>query len=202
MPKRKTNWITWALVAATGYGAYSLGASLWSDATETAADAEMLANQLWIERMPNGSRDAVGHLTFVQPRKGKRVGAVGRSSRFRFNVELFAWSLEGQRLALFFPQERVKAQLEARTWACEGEAPEPFELCLELSANGRSVVFYSRKDWVIRPRSEGAPAAWSSELGTTFDASLPAEEFDVSALDLAAFETVESTPLLLPGEHR
>src|SRR5690606_12116555 len=110
MSKRKTKWMTWALVAAAGYGVCNLGAALFGDATETAADAEMLANQLWLERMPHGPRDAVGHLTFVQPRKGKRVGAVGRSSRFRFNVELFAWSLEGRRLALFFPQERVKAE--------------------------------------------------------------------------------------------
>ncbi|MGH0031865.1 MAG: hypothetical protein ACQGVC_18915 [Myxococcota bacterium] len=50
------------------------------------------------------------------------------------------------------PQDEIRTEVEVRTWKCEGEAPKPFELCLELSAKGRKVVYYSRKDWVIDPK--------------------------------------------------
>ena len=51
------------------------------------------------------------------------------------------------------PQVReAKAQLNVRTWECAGEAPEPFELCLELKNKRGAVTMYSRKDWIIEPK--------------------------------------------------
>ncbi len=61
-------------------------------------------------------------------------------------------TLEGRRLQMRFPQDRTRATARVRTWDCEGEAPEGFELCLELRGENRTVRLYSRRDWVLRPR--------------------------------------------------
>ena len=82
-----------------------------------------------------------------------RFGAVGRSSAWRHVLEIFKWHREDSQLTLFFPQERTKAQFDIRTWDCKGEAPRPFELCLELSRGHRSVTFYSRYDLVVDPHA-------------------------------------------------
>ncbi len=137
------------LVGAAAVGAWSV-ASMFGDDAEGAA-AKHAVNQVWIERMPTDTRDQVSHLVLVRHPKGK-IGAVGKSSQWRHFIELFQWGLEGERLSVFLPQERQKAQLRVRTWECAGEAPEPFELCLELSNEGRSVTMYSRKDWIIDPK--------------------------------------------------
>jgi hypothetical protein len=43
--------------------------------------------------------------------------------------------------------------LGVKTWRCEGDAPAPFELCLQLTnPRGGTVMLYSRDDWKIRPR--------------------------------------------------
>lgn len=160
------------------------------------AKADHLANQVWLSRMPSGPRDIVGHLAFIRPAKGKRFGVIGRSSRFRVNAELFAWSLEGDQLALFFPQEHVKANLQARTWKCAGEAPEPFELCLELSANGRNALFFSREDWAVDPPKRPKSAS-GTELDARWSMLVPDAELDFTQLDLAAFEPLEDAAAVL-----
>ena len=108
--------------------------------------------------MPENQRDMIGHLVLLDMPEG-RVGAAGKSSQWRVMVELFQWGLEGNRLALFFPQDRVKGQVDVRTWSCKGEAPKPFELCLEISNGRRKAVFYSLEEWHIDPdRSEASLA--------------------------------------------
>lgn len=131
-------------VAAASVGTYTL-----LSADDEAAGTKNLTNQVWIERMPQNHQDMVGHLVILE-KDGEQFGIIGRSSAWRHFLEVFGWRLENDRLKLFFPQERVKAEVKARTWRCEGEAPEPFELCLELSQNGRSAQFYSRTDWVVK----------------------------------------------------
>lgn len=138
-----------AAVGAAGATLWWAGAALFGD--ESTAGAKHAVNQLWIERLPANSRDRVDHFVLVRHSEG-RVGAIGKSSQWRHNIEVFLWGLEGERLNVFLPQDEVKAALKVRTWECSGEAPKPFELCLELSnAKGRSVTLYSRKDWIIEP---------------------------------------------------
>lgn len=138
-----------AAVGAVGATMWWAGTALFGD--ESAAGAKHAVNQLWIERLPANSRDRVDHFVLVRHSEG-RVGAVGKSSQWRHNIEVFLWGLEGERLSVFLPQDERKAQLKVRTWECAGEAPKPFELCLELTgANGSSATMYSRKDWIIEP---------------------------------------------------
>lgn len=158
MAKMTAKLLTLALVGAGAYGAWSVGQGLFGDDDEEATGTKHLVNQVWIERMPKDQRDMIGHLVLVDMPEG-RVGAAGKSSQWRVMVELFQWGLEGNRLSVFFPQERVKAQLGVRTWGCEGEAPKPFELCLEVSNGRRKAVFYSMEEWHIEPdRAEASLA--------------------------------------------
>lgn len=140
-----------ALVGAAAVGTWKLGAAIFGDDAE-ATKAKHAVNQVWIERMPADARDQINHFVLIRHPEG-RIGAVGKSSQWRHIVELFMWGLEGERLSVFLPQDQRKAQLRVRTWECAGEAPKPFELCLELGNDKRSVTMYSRKDWVIDPKN-------------------------------------------------
>ncbi len=151
MSKNKTGRILLGLAVA---GAGILGASAlqraFSDEEGDAASAKHAVNRVWIERLPADQRDMIGHFILVDHKQG-RVGGIGKSSQWRHFIELFQWGLEGSRLSIFLPQDRVKAQLSVKTWKCAGEAPEPFELCMEISNGRKSAMFYSRTDWVIEP---------------------------------------------------
>ena len=146
MSKATKMLIALAVVGAGAATALTLGSSLLGEDDE-ATGARHLVNQIWIERIPSDQRDMIGHLVFV--RDHGRIGAVGRSSRWRHFVELFHWGLEGSRLKLYFPQEEVRGEVKVKTWKCQGEAPDPFELCLKITQGKRSVTYYSMEDWVI-----------------------------------------------------
>lgn len=163
MAKTTTKLLGLALAGAGAYGLWTTGQSLFGSDEETASTRH-LVNQVWIERLPKGPRDMIGHLVLLDIPEG-RVGAAGKSSQWRVLLEIFQWGLEGDRLSVFFPQDRVKAQLTVRTWSCEGEAPEPFELCLEISNGRRKAVFYSLEEWHIDPENADESLA---ELRTSY----------------------------------
>lgn len=134
-------------------GAFVLG--LWrmsgTDEEAEVASTSHFANRLWIERMPADERDMVAYLAALELPEG-RFGATGRASQWRQFTEVFRWALEGDRLRAVFPQEHIRAEFQVRTWDCRGEAPRPFELCMQISKGERSHVFYSMEEWEIRPR--------------------------------------------------
>lgn len=114
---------------------------------------ERLTNQLWVQRLPRSTQDMVGHVVLID-RDGRRIGAAGPVSRWRLRLELFVWRLEGHTLRTRFPQDDVRASFQVRTWRCQGEAPPPFELCLELARGDRRAHYFSRLDWKIKAGEE------------------------------------------------
>ncbi|NJK32816.1 MAG: hypothetical protein HC927_10630 [Deltaproteobacteria bacterium] len=144
----KSKLVALTLAVACGFGAWKLAGALLGD--DEAQGTDHLVNQVWLERMPENDRDMIGHLLVMKHPQG-RFGAAGKSSSWRHFVEVFRWNLRGDQLEVYFPQEQVKGRVTVRTWECEGQAPEPFELCLEISNQGRSAMFYSREDWKVRP---------------------------------------------------
>ncbi|MEM7159337.1 MAG: hypothetical protein AAF799_41245 [Myxococcota bacterium] len=148
MAKTTTKLLGLALAGASAYGMFTLGQCLFAD--DEAAGTQHVLNQFWIERIPGDSREMIQHLVLIDI-DGDRLGATGRSSQWRHLVELFHYGLEGNRLSLFFPQERVRGKVTVKSWECEGEAPEPFELCLEISDGGHSLMLYSLEEWNIDP---------------------------------------------------
>lgn len=196
MANNTTKLLGLALAGASVYGAWSLGQALLGD--EPAAGTEHVLNQIWIERIPNGPRDMIGHMVLLDMPEG-RVGAAGKSSQWRHIVEVFQYGLEGSRLAVFFPQDRVKTKVNVRSWECAGEAPEPFELCLEISNGKRSAMFYSLEEWHIDPdRAEESLAEIGAEhpemAGALADVTVPVE---VSADALEGFTEVDAAGVLL-----
>ena len=181
------------MVAAGGlavFGLFRLGGWMLADDTETAG-TEHLINQVWVDHFPRDKRDMTGHLLFVDHPEGK-VGVTGRSSAWRHRVEVFLWAKENDTMLMRFPQSGAKGKVKARTWHCEGEAPEPFELCLELTSGDKSLKMYSREDWIVKPQDvEGSLADVANEvpgLATRFDAFVAAnadedEDEDESAED-------------------
>jgi hypothetical protein len=134
------------------------GAAWWvsGDGEQGVSGTDHLVNQVWIERVPADHRDQIAHLLMIDHPRARRVGVAGRSSQWRHMIEVFMWRLDGSTLDLAFPQDRVRSRLQARTWDCEGDAPEPFELCLELSRGDRKVRMYSRHEWEVDPQHASA----------------------------------------------
>ena len=132
-------------------------------------DVEHVVNQVWIDHFPTDARDTIGHLVLFDDGR-ERIGVTGRSSQWRHHIELFKWRLRGDRLAVFFPQERMRERVTVKSWNCAGDAPAPFELCLRIkNRRGDTVVLYSRKDWAINAEPGESVA---SALETLADSSL------------------------------
>lgn len=137
-----------AALGALTIGTYQVGTTVLDMFADRSVEAKRLANQVWIERLPTDDRDMIHHLVMVED-GGDRFGAFGKSSQWRHFVELFRWAREENRLTILLPQERKRLDLTVKVWNCEGEAPAPFQLCLELSNNRKTSKYYSRHDWSI-----------------------------------------------------
>ncbi len=128
--------------------------STLGDDTAEATAAPHLVDRLWIDHMPDGDRDLVGKLAVVRSLEHGRFGVLEHGSVWRQRTEIFQWTLRDSRLDTRWPQDREHLSFTVHTRECEDEAPEPFELCLDLTEDGDTVTLYSRWDWVIRPRAE------------------------------------------------
>lgn len=149
MSNSNSKLIVLALAGACAFGAWKLGAALF--ANDEGQASKELVNQVWIDRMPTDERDLITHLVVIDHPQGK-FGAIGHSSTWRHMAEVFIWKLEGDKLKLHLPQDRVRVNLGVKTWRCEGDAPAPFELCLQVTnPRGGTATLYSRDDWKIRP---------------------------------------------------
>lgn len=149
MSKDHNKLIALALVGACSFGVWKAGQALLAD--DEAQGTEHAVNQVWIDHIPRDDRDMITHFVLIDHRDGQ-FGAIGDSSQWRHIIDVFRWQLQRDTLRLYFPQERARGEVKIRTWRCEGEAPAPFELCLELTTkNGRRVAFYSRDEWKIEP---------------------------------------------------
>ena len=170
-------------------GSYKLGEAVFGEA----AGAPRLHNQVWIERLPTDDRDMIHHLVMIDE-DGERFGAFGKSSQWRHFVELFRWAREDNRLTLLLPQERKRLDLGVKVWECAGEAPAPFQLCLELTNKKKTMRYYSRHDWSIDsdPDAVAHVVAAHPELASALK-DLPANPR--GDIDAAAFETVEDLEL-------
>ena len=192
---RRTRRLALVALAATGVGWF-----VTADSTPS-ADPGMAENRLWVERMPQDSREMFGKFLLLRTRDGN-VGLVGRSSTWRHHYELFLWKRMGEKLRAFFPQDHVRDACTVRTWSCEGEAPEPFELCLELCAGDRRAVMYSMRSWEVRPGSTeddlAAIAAEYPRLGTAPDVSIAVVSAPTTPWDASADTAPEISRALTP----
>ncbi|MBL4683570.1 MAG: hypothetical protein JKY37_03185 [Nannocystaceae bacterium] len=201
MANRRSKFLVLGLAAATAYGAWTVGSSLLGDDdTETEATKHVV-NQVWLERLPANHRDMVGHLAIVKHPQGQ-VGIAGRSSQWRHSIDVFMWKLEGHRLEVYFPQDEMRSKVRVSTYECEGEAPHPFELCMDVEAGDRKATYYSRRDWKIEPNNVEESLETFAETYPTVAQSIVAEfdgevdgEVSARVLDSDASEWRESDAL-------
>lgn len=148
MAQLRTRWMRWLLL---GIG----GMLLWQAAGYVIdrRSGPNVINQVWIERMPRGERDLIAHLIAIE-HDGHRVGSLGRASRWRVASDGFVWENQGDRVAARFPQNDCRLSVQVRAWKCAGQAPAPFDLCLELKGEKRVFRYYSRTDWVVQPHAQ------------------------------------------------
>jgi hypothetical protein len=160
---------------------------------------EYLTDRLWIDHIPRGPTDLVTHLIVLENPEGPDVGGViGRSSQWHIGIELFQRKLGKDHMRLFFPQHRRGTVVNVRTWRCEGKAPEPFDLCMEIEGrkkgealHGNKLRLYSRHDW--KTDGDELPS-WATSLATVPAARAPAAD---DAGD-ATMEDATDPSLLLP----
>lgn len=142
-------WWRWLALAIAGVVIWQVAGRLVPHRSGT----DKLINQLWVERMPRDDRDLVWHLVALD-RAGHHVGVLGRSSRWRVVTDRLIWKLERNTFTIITPQNRCRSTLKVRAWKCAGQAPKPFELCLELESGGKRYRYYSRNDWGIKPNGQ------------------------------------------------
>jgi hypothetical protein len=139
------------LVVAVSAIALAAGAWIVTKPARPEAPAHLL-DRVWIDHVPDSPTDMVHHLLVLKDPQGPGVGGVlGASSQWHVGLDLFQRKLGADHMRLFFPQRKKAFVVNVKTWRCEGDAPQPFQLCLELSAkNGKHKHrLYSRDDWTI-----------------------------------------------------
>jgi hypothetical protein len=170
MATKPRSWRRWVLLAVAGVAAWQ-AARLF---IARRASTQKLINQLWVERMPAHPRDMVWHFLAID-QDGRHLGAIGQASRWRVHTDGFIWRQQGDEITFVTPQNRCKSTLKARTWKCAGEAPKPFDLCLELASKDKRFRYYSRREWVIRPgghlEGDDLPAAGAPVVQAALAAS-------------------------------
>jgi hypothetical protein len=173
MARKPFRWRRWVLLAIGAAAVWQL-ASVF---TTRRAPTEKLINQLWVERLPTNPRDMVWHLVALD-RNGRHFGALGRASRWRVHSDGFVWRQQGDQFSFVTPQNRCRSTLKTRTWKCEGQAPKPFDLCLELVGHGNHYRYYSRSDWTINPRGQLEADEQPSFAAAAVQAALAAPDDD------------------------
>lgn len=139
------------LFALVSVAALAGGAWLFTGPSRPEAPKELL-DRVWIDHVPKGPTDLVHHMLVLKEPQGPGVGGVvGASSQWRIGADLFQRKLGGDHMRMFFPQRNKAFVVNVKTWRCAGDVPEPFQLCLELSARDgkHKHRLYSRDDWVI-----------------------------------------------------
>jgi len=127
--------LTGTLVLSAGL----LWAAVGSDALK---GQPQISNRIWVDRVPSSPRDLTLQLMLFDKAK-LRGGVISQVSQWRWNAERMRYKIKGSRLTMEFPQDGRKATFTTRIWSCKGEAPKPFDLCLELRKDGAKLVLYS-----------------------------------------------------------
>ena len=116
---------------------------LFGGPTITKGQVKNLTNRMWVSKVPEHDRDIVFFFALLEQNRNK-VGLLMNASTYRFMGDIIRYRLDGDELTILVMQDETKAAFKVRTWECD-DAPEPFDLCLELRRGGRSAVLYSEK---------------------------------------------------------
>lgn len=152
------------LIAVVVYLLWKLFTGLLPRSNDTDGGLARVVNRPWLERIPKDPRDKVHGLGLMQQPRQRRVGLATYGSMYRTVLDMVGWQAEGKKLTLLFLEKEAKTTFETKIWDCAGEAPKPFNLCLELKSGSKSFRMYSRSDWRRGERLSEVPEWLSDEI--------------------------------------
>jgi hypothetical protein len=110
---------------------------------DTAGDADLIADRLWVDSKPERYTDYVNALVVIED---VPLGLFQKASAYHMVLEVFEYKRAGNRVALEFPQSNTKRRFRYTITSCD-DLP-PFDLCLTVSENpwGGPKRYYSTRD--------------------------------------------------------
>jgi hypothetical protein len=105
---------------------------------------KVLADRLWIDRLPRGDKDTINVFVMVSERS---AGVFQAASQWRGAYEVFRYEAQGGELRLLYPQTGDREKVRVKLRECDENG---MDFCLELDGASRGVKkYYSREEWEI-----------------------------------------------------
>ena len=114
---------------------------------------DLIYNRYWVDSMPESETDLMNLLAFVKQDDGAGLAVNLKQSQWHKTQDLFVWETEqgSDFVFYFFPQYDKSGELSFSAKECD--APEPFELCLQIESSDPKLfptkTYYSRYDFEI-----------------------------------------------------
>jgi hypothetical protein len=123
-------------------------ASIWSwtrsEPVESESANQLLADRLWIDRVPRNERDTINVFVMISEHA---VGVFHAMSQWRGSYEAFRYEAHGPEIRLVFPQTGDREKVRAKARRCDEGG---MDFCLELDGASRGAKrYYSREGWEI-----------------------------------------------------
>jgi hypothetical protein len=148
---------TRGLVAIVAIATVALALKLWIGAGTdegSASDSQLLANRVWLDRLPRDEKETVNVFAAVTRRS---VGFFQATTRWKGSYELFQFEALGPEMRVVYPQTGEKERIRARAWECNER--NNMDYCLDIAGSSRGVKrYYSRRGWEIRATADARHA--------------------------------------------
>lgn len=159
-------------------------------------DPKLFANRVWVDARAD-ERALAPYLVPIEV-GSKRVGSLGRASKFAFAGEVFQWRRESAGAVRFeLPQRQKSLVVPVRTWACPNDAPKGYDLCMELGSGDDRARLYSRKGW-RKPKTADADADAEATEDLPVPAAVAVDPGAIAPCDACA-PTDDGAGALFPG---
>lgn len=139
--------------------------------------------RLWVSSIPTGAKQSITAFLTMSTDEDRYLGAFFRGTLLRGGHDVFTWKSSGEDSArLHFLQDDMTYDLTLR----ECKPRERFDYCLEVLGDPTgTVVYHSRKRWVVRRPGRKRDAATGLVMGAIFELAEDDPEL-AAALDSVA----------------
>jgi hypothetical protein len=104
---------------------------------------ELLIGRYWTVAP---GEDARAHRPALMLLDVEQLGVASHSSAYEIHFWIVEWTVTEATLQLHFLQHQISETYAYRVRECPGEAPEGFDLCLDLASPKGKITLYASKD--------------------------------------------------------